>query len=130
MAAPIRIAGGYIDGDNNEGHHAQVDKNGNLRVREGHHGYLNKTYEDTSFVALDSPVVHDFNTDTGRNAVDGWLICDGPGDISVDFTRDGTTYGDQWTMKSKDVVDLLRLDINKIRITHSGTDSAYRIFLI
>ena len=60
MAEPVRIAGGNIDGVDAEGHHAQVDKNGNLHTREGHYDFDNKVYEDTSFVTGDSPVVHDF----------------------------------------------------------------------
>lgn len=129
MANRVRISGGFIDGDNNEGYDAQVDRNGNLRTREGHFAGLNKTYEDASFVAGDSPATHDFNNDKNRNAIDGWIICDGDGDIQVDFSNDGISFGDKFTMKKREVVDLLRLDINKIRITHVA-DSAYRIFLI
>ncbi len=129
MANRVRITGGSIDGDSNEGRDAQVDVNGNLRVREGHFNGLNKAYEDTSFVSGDSPATHSFNTDTGRNAIDGWLICDGAGNVQIDFSQDGVTFGDKFTVKKGEVVDLLRLNINKIRVTHVS-DSAYRIFLI
>ena len=130
MANPVRIAGGNIDGDTNEGYHAQVDQNGNLRVREGHFDGDNQSYEDTSFVTGDSPATHDFYTDTGgRCSVDGWVVCDGDGDISVSISRDGISYGDAMTMKSGEIIDLLRWKVNKIRVTWIA-DSAYRIVLI
>ncbi len=130
MPEAIRIIGHKSDRDDNEYLQAQVDPLGNLHVREGAYPGLNKTYEDASFAVGDSPAAHDFYTDTGRYASDGYIICDGPGDIQVDYTRDGLTYGDKWVMKSGEQVSLLRLDIKKIRVTHSGTDSAYRIFLV
>lgn len=129
MAQRVRITGGNIDGYDNEARDAQVDELGNLRVREGVWEYTGKSYEDSSFVAGDSPATHSFNTDTGRNAVDGWIVCDGAGDIQVDYSINGVTFSDKFTMKKNEIVDLLRLNINKIRITHV-TDSAYRIFLI
>jgi hypothetical protein len=130
MAAPVRIVGNKTDRDENEHLQAQVDTLGNLHVREGAYPGLNQTYEDTSFSSGDSPAVHDFYTDAGRFACDGYIICDGPGDIQVDYTRDGLTYGDKFTMKTGEQVSLLRLDIKKIRVTHAGTNSAYRIFLV
>ena len=91
---------------------------------------LNKAYEDTAFVVGSSPAIHDFNADQGYNSLQGWITCDGPGDILVAFSRDGTTYGDNWTMFNGENTDLKGLDIHSIRITHTGTDSAYRIFLV
>ncbi len=129
MAAGVRIAGGNIDGTDNEGHHAQVDKWGNLRVREGMYDFDNITYEDSSFVTGDSPATHDFNGDSGRNAVDGYIICDGQGDIQVDVSRDGISYGNKWTMKRNEKVNLSHYNVDKIRVTWVS-DSAYRINLI
>ena len=131
MAQRVRISGGDIAGHDNEAYDANVDKTGSLWVREvAHASHTNKSYEDTSFVSGDSPATHAFYTDTGRNATDGWIKCDGPGDITVDFSANGLTYGDSFTVKNGEVIDVLRMSINKVRITHSGTDSAYRIFLI
>jgi hypothetical protein len=130
MPQPVRIIGHNDDRSDNEAIQAQVDELGNLHVREGAYPGLNQTYEDTSFKAGDSPATHDFYTDVGRYVVDGYIICDGPGDIQVDYTRDGITYGAKWTMKSDEKMSLIRLDIKKIRITHTGTDSSYRINLI
>jgi hypothetical protein len=95
-------------------------------------GLTNKSYEDTDFTAGDSPFVIDFNADTGRNSIDGWIICGGGGngDILIEISADGATYGDQFTMKNGENAILKGWDIDTIRITHSGTDSAYRVTLI
>jgi hypothetical protein len=131
MAQAVRIVGHLSDRDENEQLQAQVDELGNLYVREGAYPGLNFTYERTSFVAGDSPSTHDFFTDSGgKYASDGYIICDGDGDIQVDITRNGIIYGSKWTMKAGEKVALLRLDIKKIRITHTGADSSYRINLI
>jgi hypothetical protein len=92
-------------------------------------GVVNKSYEGT-VTAGNSPIVLDFNGDAGRNAVDGWVNCDGDGDMLVAFSRDGITYGDDWTMKKGENTGVRNFDIDSIRITHSGTDAAYRVVLI
>ena len=91
--------------------------------------FLNQTYEDTSFVVGDSPVLLQFNSDAGRNSVDGYVICDGPGNIVVDFSRDGATYGGAWTMYSGEMIGVRNYDIHTLRITYVA-DSAYRVNLI
>ena len=130
MAERVRITGGNIDVDDNEGRDAQVDEWGNLRVREGVYKFDNKVYEDASFIEADSPQTHDMNADTGRNAVDGYIISDGPGDIQVDISRNGIAFGEKFTMKKGERVNLLHLDIDKIRVTWVSADSAYRINLL
>lgn len=129
MPERIRITGKKTERDNFEGYDAQVDKAGNLYVIQGPIQGLNKTYEDASFETGDSPVIHDFYTDTGRYAVGGWIICDGDGDIQVDISTNGVLYGDKFTMKLGESVDLARMDISRIRVTWVS-DSSYRILLI
>jgi hypothetical protein len=94
-----------------------------------------KVYEDTNFVAGDSPVTLDVRTDLtptgdtkGRDANNGYIACDGPGSILVKLYK-GTlsTSGDQFTLYAGDVCSLLGEGVTKIVITHSGTDSAYRV---
>lgn len=87
------------------------------------------TYEDTSFVTGDSPIVLDVNTDLGRNSVDGYLINDGDGNILVEFTQDGTSYGAQHTIKKGEILDLEFLNIDSIRLTWVS-DSSYRILVV
>lgn len=92
-------------------------------------GFVNSVFEDTSFVVGDSPVTLDFNAAAGRNAVDGWVTCDGAGDMTVAFSRDGITFGDAWTMKTGETMSTKGYDIDSIKITHVA-DSAYRVNLI
>lgn len=87
-----------------------------------------KYYADASFIAGDSPVTHAINTDLGRNSQDGWIRCDGAGDILVEFSH-GATFGDQITLQSGDSMSLTGLNLSNVKVTHSGSDSAYRIFV-
>jgi len=87
------------------------------------------TYEDTSFVTGDSPATHDINTDLGRNGRDGYVICDGAGDITIEVSDDGTSYGGTHTMKRGERLSLKGLDIDRIRITWVS-DSSYRILVV
>lgn len=85
-------------------------------------------YEDTSFVTGDSPIVLAVNTDLGRNGHEGYFTNDGPGDIKVEISADGTTYGGQHTLRGGEILDLDNLKINKIRVTWVQ-NSAYRAFV-
>jgi len=86
-------------------------------------------YEDASFVAGDSPRILDVNTDLGRNGHDGYIIIDGAGDLLVEISSDGAAYGNQFTVTQDEITPLEGFDINKICLTHSGTDTAYRIMI-
>lgn len=114
---------------NTEQIQAQVDTSENLQVKEGAIKGTNKVYEDTSFVSGDSPVTLDVNADMGRNAVDGYIVCDGSGNILVKISRDGLNFDEQWTQKENEIVNLKGFDIDKIRITHVA-DSSYRVNVI
>lgn len=94
---------------------------------------LFKTYysaEDASFVAGDSPVELDVKGTLEREGIDGYIVCDGPGSIIVNMSADGTTYGSNITLKETETLSLRNLHVNKIKITHSGADSAYRVYVI
>jgi len=130
MASPVRIVGKKTGREDQEGIAAQVDDHGNLMIREGARNGLPKPYEQTTFSSDLSPVTHDFYTDMGRYAEDGYVTCDGAGNIEVSISQDGITYSSDWTMKSGETVDLLRLDIKKIRVKWVTADSSYRIFLV
>ena len=45
------------------------------------------TFEDSSFVTGDSPVIHDVNAALGRNGHDGYIINDGDGDLQGQLRR-------------------------------------------
>jgi hypothetical protein len=100
-----------------------------VRVSSQPLGVVNKAYEG-SLTAGVSPLTIDFNADAGRNAIDGWITCDGAGDILVAFSRDGTTFGDNWTIRTGENTSFFRFDIDSLRLTHTGTDSDYRVVLI
>jgi len=89
-----------------------------------------KKYEDSSFTAEESPKILDIKTDLGRIGTSGYIACDGTGDILVEFSTNGTDYGDQFTLKDNEILDLEKFRINKIRITHSGSNSAYRVMVV
>jgi hypothetical protein len=93
-------------------------------------GVVNKSYEATLTAGV-SPLIIDFNDDAGRNSKEGWIACDGTSlEMSVAFSRDGVTFGDDWTMRSGELTNLANFDIDQLRLTHTGDDVPYRIVLI
>lgn len=86
-----------------------------------------KSYENTDFGTSNSPLVIDFNGDTGgKIGHKGWLIIDGPGDIEVEFSADGVNYGGIHTIKASERISLDGMSIMKMRLTWI-TDTGYRI---
>jgi len=112
---------------------AEINASNELLVTQGALSeaipYLNETFEDSAFLAGDSPALLQFNSAAGRNSVDGYVINDGPGAIIVDFSRDGIIYGGAWTMYSGEMIGVRNYDIHTLRLTHVA-DSAYRVNLI
>jgi len=91
---------------------------------------VNKSYEATLTAGV-SPFIIDFNDDAGRNAKEGWITADGTGvEMTVAFSRDGTTFGDAWTLRSGENTNFQNFDIDQLRLTHTGDDIPYRIVLI
>ena len=88
--------------------------------------------EDLDFTSGDSPVVLDVSATIVVGSIDGEIICRNTsgnvGNILVEFSSDGTNYDSQFTVFNDDSFSLYGLKIKKIRITHSGTDSGYRVF--
>lgn len=88
------------------------------------------SYEDTSFVTGDSPVVLDVNTDLGRSGRDGYIANDGAGNFTVEISDVAAgTYGGSHTVKAGEILELSGVDIDKIRITWIA-NSSYRVFII
>jgi hypothetical protein len=88
--------------------------------------------EDLDFQSGDSPVVLDIAGSIGIPSIDGRLLCKSTsgtqGNILVEISSDGTNYDSQFTVFYFETFPLNGLSIKKIRITHSGTDSGYRVF--
>jgi hypothetical protein len=88
-----------------------------------------ESFEDSSFVTGDSPATLDVNAALGRNATQGYIICDGAGDIRVAFSTDGVSFGDNITLKESERLNFSNQSVDTIRITWVS-DSAYRVAVI
>ena len=90
-----------------------------------------KTYVDQTFT---EDIEIDINADLGRNSSTGFLANDGPGQIIVEISEDGAIYGDDIPLKNTETLTWdgisFKNGIKSIKISHSGTDSAYRILAI
>lgn len=85
--------------------------------------------EDLNFVAGDSPVVLDISAVLAAGCIDGSILCV-PGVASgfkVELSFNGSTYSGQFTVNRYETFPLKGLQVKKIRITHNGTDSGYRV---
>ncbi len=103
------------------------DSSGNTIVTEAPIVGTTKAYEDAAFVVGSSPVILDFNTDLGRNAVKGSVVNDGPGDFTVALSPDGSAFGDEMRLTQDDFISLDGMSVDSVRITHVA-DSAYRVW--
>lgn len=99
-----------------------VDTNGRINIIEGN----NKAWSDTSFVTGDSPVTLDVNAGLGRNGNAGFIANDGPGNISVQTSWNGTDWGDAFVLKAGEVFPIDGLSVDSIKLTWVA-DSAYRV---
>jgi len=88
------------------------------------------SYEDTSFLVGDSPVVLDFNTDAGRNGRSGYLINDGLGSFTVEISDNGIDFGGVHVIKNGEILELDGADIDSIRISWVAANSSYRVFIV
>ena len=91
--------------------------------------------EDSSFVTGDSPATLDVNTDLGANAENGGYISnDGLGDILVEISEDGSTFGPSFTLYGStnapsgvgEIYDLAGHSVDQIRLTWQA-DTSYRV---
>lgn len=101
------------------------------RSRKGY-----EPYEDALFEAGDTGRVLDINTDLEENAHSGYIMVDASaeatpelGDLQVEFAEgDGAAYGSIMTIRNGTVFPLDGMDIDKIRLTHTGTNCSYYAF--
>ena len=84
--------------------------------------------EDANFIAGDSPRVIDIAGTLGYNANTGYVRVDGSGDLLVEISHTGAGYLTQFTLKNGDNFSLSGLEVARIRLTHSGTNTSYRLF--
>jgi len=88
-----------------------------------------KKYEGTVATA-GTPVTLPVNDDLGKNAGDGYITCDGAGDLLVDVSKDGTDYETAITIKNTEVLLLGGLNIHTIKIDATQNGTAYRVLVV
>jgi hypothetical protein len=88
-----------------------------------------KYWEETSFTVADSPRVIDLRLDLGHYSRNLVIAVDGTGDLLIEISQDGTNYGTQLRLKKDESLDSYDIAAEKVRLTHSGTDTAYRIIV-
>lgn len=86
--------------------------------------------EDTNFTAGETLTVLSPGVALAYNATRGYIAIDGNGNILIEFSHGpNDPYSDPITLKPGEVFDVEGLTIYNLRLTHTGTDSAYRIHL-
>lgn len=104
----------------------KVDPDGNLKTVPAQLEELPFISEDTDFVSGDSPATLDINTFLGRNCFFWEIINDGPGSFTVALSNNGSSFGNEATVKQQEIYRLPNISVDSIRITHIS-DSAYRV---
>ena len=90
-------------------------------------GHENVVSEDTSFVQGDSPVTINVHGTLNANGNQGYIINDGPGDISIEIATSGVAvYGSAFTLKAGEGLDLAGRNVFRIRLTWVS-NTAYRV---
>ena len=88
-----------------------------------------EVFEDTSFVAGDSPAILDVNTVLGRNGTQFNVLNDGVGNFTVATSTDGAVFGGEHTLKNGESYSIDNISVDSIRITRVA-DSAYRVTVL
>lgn len=88
-----------------------------------------KKYEG-SVAVVGTPDVLDVNADLDHNGTDGYIACDGSGDLEVDFSYDGTVFETDITIKNGEVFSLKGLNIDTIKVDATSNGTAYRVVVL
>ncbi|MEE9149973.1 MAG: hypothetical protein V3U27_21555 [Candidatus Tectomicrobia bacterium] len=92
------------------------------------------TAEDNNFASGDSPVEIDIfdKLTAGKSyrTAEGYITCDGPGSIQIEIAETPNEYGGAATVKAGESLGLSKSRVAIIKITHLGTDSAYRVVVV
>jgi len=84
-------------------------------------------FEETITVGTKTHSIFD---EYGYNAIQGWIINDGKGQIRWAFSRDGIVFGPDATMRPGERIDLNGLDVHTVKLTFISLDADYRIWQI
>lgn len=102
-----------------------ASSSGSTSVIQGSQGAGYKVYEDDNFQTGDSQAVHDIDTDLGRAAKQGYFANYGGGDVNLEISEDGVSYGDSFIVKAGTTARFENENIFRFRVTHLGTDTSY-----
>lgn len=88
-------------------------------------------YEGDVTVAT-SPVTLSVETDLGRKAIGGYVWNISDADCTLQFSFDGTTFGDNITLYAHHQFQLLGqwALTSKIKLTRGSSDSAYQVVVV
>lgn len=86
---------------------------------------------ETTVAVAGTPNTENIVTDAvqglGRNAHTGYIICDGPGNLRVELSNDGTNFAPFITVIPNQILDLDQEDLHTIRIDTTVGGTAYRL---
>jgi len=83
------------------------------------------TYNDNTFQAGDSPIVLDLATDLGSRAKRFMIANTGDEAIDVEYSFDGVAYKTAIRLPARGTITQTSIRMAKIRLTHTGDDTAY-----
>lgn len=88
-----------------------------------------KKYEGT-IATIGDPATLDINDDLGHNIGDGYIVCDGPGNLEVDISFDGSAFEEDITIKKNEVLRLNGMNVDTIKIDVTVDGTAYRVLVL
>lgn len=88
-----------------------------------------KKYEGT-VATVGTQIEIDVNTDLGHNGSDGYIVCDGSGNLEVDISYNGTDFEENITIKKDEIFSLKGLNIDTIKIDATSNGTAYRVVVL
>lgn len=85
---------------------------------------------ETTLTAGVSPYVIDVATGLGggtNRGNRGYIANDGGADMLAEIALEGSNYMTQFTIKNGDNFDITGMNLSKIRLTRSGSDTNFRV---
>lgn len=90
-----------------------------------------KVYKTAAFTS--GPVTLDVNADLARNATKLYVVCIGPGAITIETTKDSgsPTWGDPWPLEAGETLSVDGLLMDRVRVNLDDVlASAYKILAV
>jgi len=81
-----------------------------------------------------TPVVADVETTLGRKAIEGSIICLGPGKAQLEFSYDGTNYDNPMWLRPEDYYEISSkkdfMEVSKVRLDSDMDNTKVTISVI